>query len=70
VQSNSTAEIMAESIALQGFSFEEWNAHRDGVVAKVSHSMQTQNGMLVESSVSMNRRNIYTEFECRNARRR
>jgi hypothetical protein len=67
VQSNSTAEIMAESIALQGFSFEEWNAHRDEVVAKVSHSMQTQNGMLVES---MNRRNICTEFECRNARRR
>jgi hypothetical protein len=67
VQSNSTAEIMAESIALQGFSFEDWNAHRDEVVAKVSHSMQTQNGMLVES---MNRRNIYTEFECRNARRR
>ncbi|XP_066355757.1 endo-1,4-beta-xylanase 4-like [Miscanthus floridulus] len=33
-QSNSTAEIMAESIALQGFSFEEWNAHRDEVVAK------------------------------------
>jgi len=26
---------MAESIALQGFSFEEWNAHREEVVAKV-----------------------------------
>ncbi|KAJ1298329.1 hypothetical protein BS78_01G444400 [Paspalum vaginatum] len=33
-QSNSTAEIMSESIALQGFSFEEWNAHREEVVAK------------------------------------
>ncbi|XP_062213813.1 endo-1,4-beta-xylanase 4-like [Phragmites australis] len=28
-ESNSTAEIMAESIALQGFSFDEWKAHRD-----------------------------------------
>ncbi|PUZ42317.1 hypothetical protein GQ55_9G573900 [Panicum hallii var. hallii] len=33
-ETNSTAEIMAESIALQGFSFEEWNAHREEVVAK------------------------------------
>ncbi|CAN6290311.1 unnamed protein product [Urochloa humidicola] len=33
-ESNSTAQIMAESIALQGFSFEEWNAHREEVIAK------------------------------------
>ncbi|RCV46045.1 hypothetical protein SETIT_9G501000v2 [Setaria italica] len=33
-ESNSTAEIMAESIALQGFSFDEWNAHREEVIAK------------------------------------
>jgi GH35 family endo-1,4-beta-xylanase len=43
VQSNSTAEIMAESIALQGFSFEEWNAHREEVVAKVMRVLQPPN---------------------------
>jgi hypothetical protein len=26
---------MAESIALQGFSFDEWNAHREEVIARV-----------------------------------
>ncbi|KAL6867649.1 hypothetical protein ACP4OV_015673 [Aristida adscensionis] len=33
-ESNSTGKIMAESLALQGFSFDDWEAHRDEVIAK------------------------------------
>nr|CAB3501692.1 unnamed protein product [Digitaria exilis] len=35
-QTNSTGAIMAESIALQGFSFDEWNAHRDEKKVKIT----------------------------------
>ena len=35
LQTNVTAELMVDSMALQPFSFEEWKSHRDESIAKV-----------------------------------
>jgi hypothetical protein len=35
LQTNVTAELMVESMALQPFSFEEWKSHRDESIAEV-----------------------------------
>jgi hypothetical protein len=38
MQTNVTAELMVDSMALQPFSFEEWQSHRDESIAKVDNS--------------------------------
>jgi hypothetical protein len=38
LQTNVTAELMVDSMALQPFSFEEWKSHRDDSIAKVDNS--------------------------------